>query len=66
MSRRFTDWKQAHIAAIQLARELKRDVGIWRQVEYGKDGYNIRSLPNPENRYGHELQCEVVHPTDPL
>ena len=66
MSNRFTEWKEAHTAAVLLARQLKRDVGIWRQTEFGKDGYNIRSLPKPENRYGHELRCEVVSPNDPL
>ena len=66
MSTRFTDWKAAHTAAVLLARELKRDVGIWRQEEFGRDGYNIRSLPRPENRYGHELRCEVVSPDDSI
>ena len=60
MSQRFSNWKEAHTAAVNLARELKHDVGIWLQEEFGKDGYNIRSLPRPENRYGHELRCEVV------
>lgn len=67
MLTRFKSWKEAHTAAVLLARQLKRDVGIWRQKEFNQDGYNIRSLPNPENRrYGHELQCEVVSPSDPL
>jgi hypothetical protein len=26
----FKTWKEAHTAAVLLARELKRDVGIWR------------------------------------
>lgn len=64
--RRFDTWKEAHTAAVVLSRELGRDVGIWRQAEFGMDGYNIRSLPRPENRYGHELKCEVVTPHDPL
>ena len=64
MQTRFSDWKEAHTAAVLYARLVKRDVGIWRQFEFGKDGYNIRSLPNPENRYGHELRCEVVSPSD--
>jgi len=66
MSQRFKEWKEAHTAAVVLARQIGHDVGIWRQAEYGKDGYNIRSLPKPENRYGHELRCEVVTPRDPL
>lgn len=66
MSRRFTSWKEAHTAACLLARQIGHDVGIWHQEEYGKDGYNIRSLPRPENRYGHELRCEVVTPKDPI
>ena len=66
MTERFADWKAAHTAAVLLARQIGHDVGIWRQTEYGKDGYNIRSLPKPENRYGHELRCEVVSPADPV
>ena len=66
MSSRFVDWKEAHTEAVKLARLCKRDVGIWRQAEFGQDGYNIRLLPNPENRYGHELRCEVVSPRDPI
>lgn len=66
MSSRFTNWKEAHTAAALLARQIGHDVGIWRQAEFGKDGYNIRSLPKPQNRYGHELRCEVVSPSDPL
>lgn len=62
---RFSVWEEAHTAAVKLSRLIKHDVGIWRQEEYGKDGYNIRSLPKPENRYGHELRCEVVSPSDP-
>lgn len=63
---RFATWKEAHTAAVLLARQLNRDVGLWRAVEFGKEGFNIRSLPNPENRYGHDLKCEVVGPRDPL
>ncbi len=66
MSRRFETWKEAHTAACLLARSIGHDVGIWRAVEFGREGFNIRSLPRPENRYGHELQCEVVTARDPL
>lgn len=61
----FKTWKEAHTAAVKLARELNREVGLWAANEYGKPVFNIRSLPRPENRYGHELRCEVVGPTDP-
>jgi hypothetical protein len=62
----FKTWKEAHTAAVLLARELKHDVGLWKADEFGKTVFNIRSLPRPENRYGHELQCEVVSPGDSL
>ena len=62
----FKTWKEAHTAAVLLARQLGREVGLWRADEYGHVVYNIRSLPKLENRYGHELQCEVVAPSDPL
>lgn len=63
---RFTDYKEARTAAIKLARLLGRETGILRQKEFGKDGFNVYHLPKPENRYGFELRCEVVRPTDPL
>ncbi len=66
MSTRFTDWKAAHTAAVLLARQLGREIGILRQKEFGKDGYNVYHLPKPENRFGFELRCEVVKPSDPL
>lgn len=66
MQTRYKIWKGAHIAACLLARQTQHDVGIWRTTEFGEEGYNIRTLPRPENRYGHELQCEVVTPKDPL
>jgi hypothetical protein len=64
----FKTWKEAHTAAVLLARELKRDVGIWRVSKgyYPTETFSIRALPKPENRYGHELQCEVVSPNDPI
>lgn len=63
---RFNTWKEAHTYAVRLARELGREVGLWRVVEFGKEGFNVRSLPKAENRFGHELRCEVVAPSDPL
>jgi len=62
----FPSWKEAHTAAVQLARQLGREVGIERTKEYGKEVYLVHHLPNPGNRYGFELRVEVVKPTDPL
>jgi hypothetical protein len=64
MSRHDT-WEEAHEAALKLARLLNRETGILRQQEFGRDGYNVYSLPRPENRCGFELRCEIVRPTDP-
>jgi len=58
MSKFFTEYFKAHKAAIQLAKLIKRDVGLGKSC----GGYTIFSLPNSENRYGHELRCEVVTP----
>jgi hypothetical protein len=66
MSQRFNTWKEAHTAAVMLAREIGRETGIERQTQFGKDGYNVHMLPRPENRCGFELRCEVVRPGDPL
>jgi hypothetical protein len=67
MSAFYRDWKEAHTAAVKLARQIGHDVGL----EVGDNpldgkGFRIFSLPKPENRYGFELRCEVIHPDDPL
>ena len=63
---RHTNWKAAHTAAVELARLLKREVGIEKANEYGKQVFRVHTLPRPENRYGFELRCEIVRPSDPL
>jgi hypothetical protein len=39
-----------------------RDIGLeW--LGSGPIGHwHVFALPNPENRYGYELKCELVHP----
>lgn len=67
MSTFFREWKDAHTAAVKLARQIGHDVGLEKADNPidGK-GYRIFSLPKPENRYGFELRCEVVSPSDPI
>lgn len=52
--------------AVNLARLVKREVGIEKANEFGKTGYRVKLLPNKENRFGWELRCEVVSPDSPL
>jgi len=66
MSEFYTDYKKAHSAAVQLARQLGRQVGIEACREYGKPGFRVHHLPRPEKRQGFELRCEVINPEDPL
>lgn len=66
MARFYTDWKEAHTAAVHLARELGREVGLERGKEFNRPGYLLHHLPRPENRTGFELRCEIVRPSDPL
>ena len=66
MSQSFSNWRDAHIAAVELARLLKRETGIEKAKEFGKEVYRVHTLPNPENRSGFELRCEIVRPSDPL
>lgn len=66
MSQSFREWKVAHTAAVELARLLKRETGIEKAKEFGKEVYRVHSLPKPENRCGFELRCEIVRPGDPL
>ncbi len=62
----FRDWKEAHDAAVLLARQLGREVGVLKAKEYAATVYQVIHLPKPENRQGFELRCEVVRPGDHL
>ncbi len=62
----FSDWKEAHGAAVLLARQLGKEVGILKAKEYNKTVFQVIHLPKPENRFGFEARAEVVSPSDPL
>ncbi len=65
MRKRFEDYSEAHSYALDLARTLGRETGIEKAKEFGRTGFNVHHLPNPCNRTGFELRCEIVRPTDP-
>lgn len=62
----FKEWKDAHTAAVRLARQLGREVGVLKAKEYTSTVYQVIHLPKPQNRQGFELRCEVVAPSDPF
>lgn len=45
-----------------MADKMGREVGIEKTREFGTTVYTFKQLPNPENRSGWELTCEVVRP----
>ena len=55
-------YEDAYEQARKKADMLGRDVGIMKNA-FGD--YSVFALPNPENRRGHELLCEVVRPGSP-
>lgn len=55
-------YKEAYNTAVRKARETGHDYGLERNAF----GFTVFMLPRPENRYGHELRCEVVRASDPL
>lgn len=61
----FKEYRDAFNEAVRLARLLGRETGIEAVKDYEGKGFNVLSLPKPENRYGFELRCEVVRPSDP-
>ena len=69
MSTYFKTYEEAFNAAVLLARDLKREVGL-EKVEYpilaDNCHFRVIRLPRPENRYGHELRCQVVGPDESL
>lgn len=60
------EYRDAFNTAIDLSRQLQREVGIER-VDNPLDGkgYRVIHLPKPENRCGFELRCQVVSPSEP-
>jgi hypothetical protein len=65
---RFATWKEAHTAAVHLARQLGKEVGLEKlpsPLDRGLD-WRVFSLPRRENRFGFEARCEVVGPGDSL
>lgn len=60
------EYRDAFNAACDLARQMQREVGL-EKADNPLDGKGFRviSLPKLENRYGHELRCQVVAPTEP-
>ena len=58
MSTAFKTYEETYRAAVLAARQYDCDFGL----EYSKlcREYVIRMLPNPKNRYGCDLRCEVV------
>jgi hypothetical protein len=61
----FPTYTAALTHATELAASCNRDCGIAKANEFGRTVFNVRLLPNPENRVGAELTMEVVHPGDP-
>ncbi|MDE2096597.1 MAG: hypothetical protein KGL39_05065 [Patescibacteria group bacterium] len=63
----YREYGEAFNRAVVLARLLKREVGL-EKADNPLDGkgFRIFSLPNRENRYGHELRCQVVGPQEPM
>lgn len=62
----YREYRDAFNAACDMARLRHRDMGL-EKADNPLDGkgYRVISLPKPENRYGHELRCEVVTPDMP-
>jgi len=61
----YKEYRDAFNAACDLARTRQREMGLERVDGPLEKGFRVISLPKPENRYGHELRCQVVSPTDP-
>ena len=61
------EYNEAFNSAVRLARLLRREVGLEKgDNPLDGKGYRVFSLPKRENRYGHELRCQVVGPDEPL
>lgn len=62
----YTDYYAAHAAALADARTFNRPMGLEKAREYGRTVYLVKMIPaDPAKRFGWEMRCEVVQPTDP-
>jgi len=59
------NYQAAYAKALEMANASQRETGIERAVEFGRVVYLPKHLPNPENRMGWELRCEIVRPGSP-
>lgn len=65
MSQTFPSYEEAKAYAIQQVRECQFAYGIEKAGALDPKGsYRVFMLPRPENRFGHELRCEPVEPSD--
>lgn len=61
MGKHFEHYDTAKAAARDAANATGRDVGI-EKASALDPGWLVFRLPNPADRCGHELRCEVVRP----
>ncbi len=61
--KRFTDWKEAHAAAVAYARDTQHDVALRKVKEFGRTGFNISLASRNDSDYA---LAEIVTPNDPL
>jgi len=60
---RFTDYHEASAVARLKAREMKMDVAVRAQTEFGKKGFNVSLASRNDSDYA---RAEIVHPGDPF
>ena len=61
----FSEYRDAFNAACDMARARQREMGLEKVTGPLEKGFRVISLPNPENRRGFELRCQVVTPSEP-
>ena len=59
----FKSYEQAFNQAIDKANEINRDYGLIKNKLFNT--YEIFMLPNPNNRFGRDLLCQVITPNTP-
>ena len=63
MSKRFSQWIEAHAYAVRLSRRLKMNVAIRFVKEYSKWGYNVKLASINDSDYA---KAQIVKPSDPV
>jgi len=58
----YNDYEEAYKVGREMAEKCNCDVSLRKCNEFGRVVYNLNLLPRVENRFGRDLDGEIIHP----